>query len=120
MESKEYTYNELMQMQEQAIRRVRDMQERARITLEEHSPVQEDKKPPEAEKKIERPVTNSEQPKRTARPEPVPKKPGNDKGMFGDLLKMDKDKALILPILMLLGKDTTDSILLIALMYIMS
>ena len=119
MESKEYTYNELMEMQEQAIRRVRDMQERARMTLEEHNPIHEERNT-ENDKPEETRSIQKEERKREPRPTPPPKKPNTDKGLFGDILKMDKDKALLLPILMLLGKGTADSVLLIALMYIMS
>ena len=39
---------------------------------------------------------------------------------FANLLNLDKDKAIILPLLLLLGKENSDNVLLLALMYIMA
>lgn len=39
---------------------------------------------------------------------------------IGNFLSLDKDKAMILPLLLLLAKENSDSVLLLALMYIIS
>ncbi len=110
--AQEYSYNDLVRMQEQAIRRVRDMQERARLTLQEQeSPVPEEEVSPAEptpvqEKKEEKPQLPMQKPK--------PQNP------LGNLINLDKDKAVILPLLLLLGKESSDNILLLALMYIMA
>lgn len=99
-------------MQEQAIRRVRDMQERARLTVQEQeSPVPEEESPP-----IETPPA---QEKKEEKPQPPLQKP-KLQNPLGNLLNLDKDKAVILPLLLLLGRESSDNILLMALMYIMA
>ena len=110
--AQEYSYNDLVRMQEQAIRRVRDMQERARLTVQEQgSPVPEEESPP-----IETP---SAQEKKEEKPQPPLQKP-KPQNPLGNLLNLDKDKAVILPLLLLLGRESSDNILLMALMYIMA
>ena len=107
--AQDYSYNDLVRMQEQAIRRVRDMQERARLTMngqEESSPVKDT---------AEEVVREEKEEKRSA--EAVREAPRNP---LGNLLNLDKDKAVILPLLLLLGKENSDNILLLALMYIMA
>lgn len=110
--AQEYSYNDLVRMQEQAIRRVRDMQERARLTMQEQeAPVPEEESPPDEavsaqEKKEEKSQLPLQQPR--------------SQNPLGNLLNFDKDKAVILPLLLLLGKESSDNILLLALMYIMA
>lgn len=128
----EYSYNDLVKMQEQAIRRVRDMQERARLTMQEHNDAQQMQRPESYEQpassydeQTEETKENhhSQQPENggqsrvqaTLKP-PAPKQ----QNPFGNLLNLDKDKAMILPLLLLLGKESSDNILLLALMYIMA
>lgn len=110
--AQEYSYNDLVRMQEQAIRRVRDMQERARLTVQE----QEVSAPAEEERAAEAVSVRSESKEKTAPPltRSVQKNP------LGNLLNLDKDKAVILPLLLLLGRESSDNILLLALMYIMA
>lgn len=111
--SNEYSYNELMQMQDKAIERVRIMQERARKTMEEnpieHLHIEEKQK--EAEEVKAEPVSA-----------PPPKAPNQSHGgiLSGLNLNMDKDKATVLPLLLLLMNEGADSLLLLALMYIMA
>ena len=111
--SNEYSYNELMQMQDKAIERVRIMQERARKTMEEnpieHLHIEEKQK--EAEEVKAEPVSA-----------PPPKAQNQYHGgiLSGLNLNMDKDKATVLPLLLLLMNEGADSLLLLALMYIMA
>lgn len=115
----EYTYSEIMEMQDKAIERVRQMQERARRTMVEN-PIEniplekvEDEKPqePSPEEVKAEPVENIS-----------PK--SNPRGMGGFLsglnLSLDKDKATVLPLLLLLMNEGADSLLLLALVYIMA
>lgn len=120
----DYSYNELMQMQEQAINRVREMQQRARKTAEESGdflaadiPVYSE--PPETEEAFEeKPVLL---PKKTV-PPPAQKKKPTLKGI-GSLLEkvnLEDDTALLLPLIILLAREGADEKLLLALLYIMS
>lgn len=129
---RDYTYSELMAMQEEATRRVHEMQQRARLTTEraqreikapvsiEPAPKQIYPKPelspePAKPKQIKLPVKTAEdncdnkQSKSLCKPEcPI-------KNIFGG---DNKDKSLILALLLLLGGD--DELTMLALLYIMS
>lgn len=119
---REYTYSELMQMQDKAIERVRQMQERARRTLESdpieplHIKEKEEKReepkkePPVEEVRAER-VTPPKNQSNGQRQSPFP---------FGLNLNLDKDKATVLPLLLLLMNEGADNLLLLALVYIMA
>lgn len=128
----EYSYNELMQMQENAIKRVQQMQERARQTIKNDPLFEHDFKENAEEKPQEKP---QERPQEKSQPEPeieenTPKAKAEKvntpnytpprSSPLSNLLTIDRDKAMILPLLMLLGKEGADSILLIALMYIIA
>lgn len=124
----EYSYNELMQMQEKAIRRVHQMQERARQTMKnnplpdlEFEEREEEKSQPDAQ----RPDTQGREapPQVKAEKVNIPNNNFPNQGRsnpLSNLLTLDGDKAMILPLLMLLGKEGADNILLIALMYIIA
>ncbi len=118
----EYSYNDLVKMQEQAIRRVRDMQERARLTMQEHNEG-EPPAPPvqQLAEKIEDNQDNTDKNENNSdiahQKESHTQKQSNP---LGNLLNLDKDKAIVLPLLLLLGKESNDNILLLALMYIMA
>lgn len=109
----DYTYSELMQMQDKAIERVRQMQERARLTMEQNPiediPIEKEEEEETAEE---------------VRAEPVkmpPKQKGHSGGILNGLnLNLDKDKATVLPLLLLLMNEGADSLLLLALVYIMA
>lgn len=151
--SQEYSYNELMEMQEQAIRRVKEMQERARFTLE-NNPLPElegeceectsqkgntcksadgkdkncDCRNNENRKKCDTAAysQNSSETKGHSvhKPDkansPHAENSSRTGGVLPDFLSLDRDKAVILPILLLLGRDSANNLLLLALMYIMS
>lgn len=126
----EYSYNDLVKMQEQAIRRVRDMQERARITMQEHDEAaqQIDEISEQEETVYEERVSEVSENTDAQTKDNDGSRKNQDKAKhisrqqnpLGNLLNLDKDKAVILPLLLLLGKESSDNILLLALMYIMS
>lgn len=107
--AREYSYSELMQMQDKAIERVRQMQERAKRTVEEN-PI--DVSLPETEKTEEE---TKNKPVFSSSPESIPKNPFPQGS-----IKTDKDKATVLPLLLLLMRDGADKLLLLALIYIMA
>ena len=124
----EYSYNELMQMQEKAIRRVQEMQERVRQTMK-NNPLPElefeertqEKPQPDTQKHDTR--SREEPPKVKAEKVNIPNNTLQNppkSNPLSSLLTLDRDKAMILPLLMLLGKEGADNILLIALMYIIA
>ena len=88
------------------------MQERARLTLQEQeASVTEEEAPPAEPTPV--------QEKKEEKPQPPMQKP-KPQNPLGNLINLDKDKAVILPLLLLLGKESSDNILLLALMYIMA
>lgn len=129
----EYSYNDFMQMQQQAIDRVREMQKKA-------SP--NDKPKPEPMHHVfAAPMENKPKPAVAvlSKPSPQPKKPpqfppfepqkkkpehkprqNKKQSPLSFLSNMDSDMSLILPLLLLLGKEGADNILLLALLYIIS
>lgn len=114
----DYTYSELMEMQDKAIERVRQMQERARLAVQSDPEADgEEKSQPE------------EAPLKEEEPENIPKAEIVDNNNnfqnhgsfpFGLNLNLDKDKATILPLLLLLMNEGADRLLLLALVYIMA
>lgn len=109
--AQEYSYSELMQMQDRAIERVRQMQERARRTIEADAPefINEEKEAQEETSPVAERVSSPPQYGRTA-----------DKKSIPFLSGTDKDKATVLPLLLLLMNEGADNLLLLALMYIMA
>lgn len=125
----DYTYTELMKMQNDAIRRVEDMQRRARQSAGL-----------EAEKKKEEPkVIVRDEPRRVPMPNDYLEKlkelaeesgkPHNNqvaeapkpekKDSFGDF-EMDSDTALLLSLVMLLSEEKADETLIMALLYMLT
>ncbi len=124
-----YTYQELMQMQNDAIKRVEEMQKRARSTagLEDNSV--ETKKSPEKGDRKEEPrhipmpegyLKKQEQPKNNDAPkrEPQQKSSFSLKLGNGDI-EIDSDKALLLSLILLLAEEQADELLLTALVYML-
>ncbi len=124
----DYTYQELMQMQSDAIKRVEEMQKRARTTagLDNDSP--EMKKSPEKGDKKDEPrhvpmpegyLRKQEQSKNdTPKNEPQQKSLFNLKLGSGDI-EIDSDKALLLSLILLLAEEQADELLLTALVYML-
>lgn len=123
----DYSYNELMQMQNDAIRRVEEMQKRARTTAGLESPPEIKKSPVEGDKR--------EAPRHIPMPEGYLKpqeKPKNmkDRGSTQPVpslrlslgnsdIEIDSDKALILALILLLAEEQADELLLTALVYML-
>ncbi len=124
----EYTYQELMRMQNDAIRRAEDMQMRARKTAGL------------GEEKQEKVFVPSQEPKRIKMPEGYlgnnqkrdsnqetkqnPPDSHNDafeklKSSFADIA-IDSDKALLLSLIMLLSEEKADELLIMALIYMLT
>lgn len=108
----EYSYSDLVKMQDQAIRRVREMQERARLTVREN-PIPE----------LETAVTEKDESESGTRTEaektvnaPKPQVPKEKKPPQPH----DKDRSILLPLIMLLSREGADNILMIALLYILA
>ena len=141
-----YNEEDFAEMQQQAIRRVREMQQRAKAfsemdekeqTEEEETVVSQSdaksragedlfffgKKPSadEAMPKRESMQKNGQQ-KLSQQAQRIRQKQHEQKpqGMLSSLFHLDSDVSLILPILLLLGREGADDILLLALLYIMA
>ena len=98
MPEREYTRQELHTMQQDAIRRVREMQRRAAAHLAQ-TPASEPPKP---------------------KPQPVPApSPGNPVSAMLDRLGPDKDTWLVLGLALLLYREGADSISILALLYLL-
>ena len=124
----DYTYQDIMQMQNDAIRRAEEMQKRARTTagLEAN---QSKNEPPQEPKRIPMPSgylqqNESHQPQKDAH---IPQQEGNVKAPFVERLKnglgdvnIDSDKALLLSLIMLLSQEGADELLIMALIYILA
>lgn len=142
--NEEYPKEDFQKMQQQAIDRVREMQKKA---IPEQQPKPQNQTRPsrffaQNEKKPERPPFQGQPNNRTPYREPnnpdsrrngsekcenvkeektPPKNPSFLSGNpFSSLLNMDTDMSLILPLVMLLGKDGADDMLILALLYIMT
>ena len=146
----DYTYNELMKMQNDAIKRAEDMQKRARESAgltknissetkqKEHIP---DKATPDEPKRIYMPADYIEKLKGFASSSSAEKHEQKEEGKkthkddtkkeasqdFSDNLKKirddintDADKALILSLILLLSEEGADEILIMALLYILT
>ena len=101
-------------MQEQAIRRAREMQQKARITIQEAEVTDIPEPPPQPESIPDEPPEKR-----------VPRKaqPRNRFSGFYSMLQRlpaDDDMTVILPIIMMLLKEGADEKLILALLYIMS
>ena len=133
----DYTYSEIMKMQNDAIKRVEDMQKKARKTagLEKEKeekarsnvPVQKPERVPMPNdylEKLKDYATNSSYSKKEdeAGNQPpksfVPQNSGNS-GFLGDF-NMDEDKALLLSLIMLLSEEKGDELLIMALIYMLT
>ena len=133
----DYTYSEIMKMQNDAIKRVEDMQKKARKTagLEKEKdekaqinvPVQTPESVPMPNdylEKLKDYATNSShtQKENEVSNQPpksfVPQNAGNS-GFLGDF-NMDEDKALLLSLIMLLSEEKGDELLIMALIYMLT
>ncbi len=115
----DYTYHELMQMQDDAIKRVEDMQKRARTTagLEETQTKSPPKESADRPRHIPMPggfLNNSG--KKTEKDD---NSPPFRLGLGNGDVEIDSDKALLLSLILLLSEEGADELLLAALVYML-
>ena len=142
----EYSYNDIMKMQNDAIKRVNEMQKRAKTVVEEineeKTQAREIQTPQNSQniKRVKMPddyldelksfastssyfEENKSEPKKCeyVKEKEQPAKQQNDmlKNILNDL-NMDSDKALILSLVLLLTEEKADEMLILALLYILS
>ena len=134
----DYTYAEIMKMQNDAIKRVEDMQKKARKTigLEKEAteksqgsvPVQKPERVPMPNdylEKLKDYATNSSHTEESKEQNnhiherSFTKQSIGDNGLFGDF-NMDEDKALLLSLIMLLSEEKGDELLIMALIYMLT
>lgn len=115
----DYTYHELMQMQNDAIKRVEEMQKKARVTagLDEKtvSPKSDERDKP---RHIPMPEGFLKQPQNAPQHEELPVKPLTLRLGNSDI-EIDSDKALLLSLILLLAEEQADEMLLAALVYML-
>lgn len=107
----EYSYSDLVKMQDQAIRRVREMQERARLTVKEN-PI-----PPLDNSTSFDNLPSGERVHSNTDSERTKDLPSGERVRNGSDLERSK---ILLPLIMLLSREGADNILMIALLYILA
>ncbi|MBQ8210315.1 MAG: hypothetical protein IJZ35_07030 [Clostridia bacterium] len=113
---REYTYQDMLRMQEDAANRVREMKKRAAIVVGEENDEKQRSAPqmPDEVKHISYPVELPE----AVQEEVHEEKKDNHAGIF-DILKNDKDAMLILALLAVLSDgEHQDRLMSLALMYL--
>lgn len=105
MASRNYTREEMMAMQKDAERRVREMQERSKSLVANEPPPPPP--PPSPPKPQPQPIHNE-----------TPVNKGFSEGLFPDI-KIDEEKALIIFLLIILARNGADMKMLIALGYLL-
>lgn len=122
----DYTYHELMKMQNDAIRRVEDMQKKARQTAglnkeekekkeKKEIPVQEPRRVPMPSDYLDNLKERNNQSNRRQENNPL----GNIKNLFGDI-NISSDTALLLSLILLLSEEKADETLIMALLYMLT
>ncbi len=128
----DYSYTELMQMQNDAIKRVEDMQRRARqsagLEKEAHLPATEIKK--DEPRRIPMPndylehlkifAESSNKKESTKIEESEKKSIEENKSHLPSGFNMDGDSALLLSLIMLLAEEKADETLIMALLYMLT
>lgn len=106
--------NEMRRMQQDAVRRVQEMQNRARQAVDP-SRIGKDSGSGQAS-----PANRENQPPHSSQETPVPASQLQGKGMSGilDTLMQDSERTLILVLILLLSSEKADMELLLALMYL--
>lgn len=122
----DYTYQELIRMQNDAIKRAEDMQARARKSagLEENDLTKKKNVPAQEPKRIQMPKGYLDIGTEREKSQEQPKETQNDffekiKNGAGEI-DIDSDKALLLSLIMLLSEENADELLIMALIYMLS
>ena len=119
----DYTYHELMKMQNDAIRRVEDMQKKARQTAglnkeekeKKEIPVEEPRRVPMPSDYLNNLKQRNNQNNRAQQSNPFE----NIKNLFGDI-NISSDTALLLSLVLLLTEEKADETLIMALLYMLT
>lgn len=113
----DYTYQDMLKMQEEAAVRVREMKKRAAIAVENDEKIStatEQKALPDEVKRISYPVELPEDALN------ISSQPQEERtGGILDIIKTDSDSMLILFILILLAQEETDHLTSLALLYLL-
>lgn len=123
--------NDFVKMQEQAIKRVREMQQKANPSqpnLQKENPQtqtkdmpRQDEQPKEGKLFEQEQKSNQEQPRKEEKPHYNENaKQERNHNPFANFLNSDADMSIILPLIFFLGKEGADDVLILALLYIMS
>ena len=130
---KDYSYTELKEMQDRAMERVRAMQQRASETVSRENSLQEEKPKPDAhteQNSYTKPHHIKMPPRESAEESRVNKAStgsnpasnfasANENSIIESILN-DPDRAMLLPLLLLLKSEGANEELLMSLLYIMS
>ena len=130
--------NDFVKMQEQAIKRVREMQQKANpsqpklqkenMQTQTKDMPRQDEQPKEGKLFEQEQKSNQEQPRKEEKPHYKEEKPHYNENAkqegnhnpFANFLNSDADMSIILPLIFFLGKEGADDVLILALLYIMS
>ena len=123
----DYSAQDMLKMQQDAVKRVQNMQQRARQTLQHQPPPHPNRGEPSGQSR----TPAHHQPQSTSKPPPehstalAPQQntPKKNHGLL-DMLNLksllkDSDTALILTVLLLIADNESDTMLLLALLYIL-
>lgn len=111
----DYTYQDMLKMQEEAARRVREMKKRAALAVEEDRPAPYAALPNEVKHisyPVELPPLRDEENRQT-------EEPSENKGGLIKFLTEDKDTMLILAVLAVVSQNDSDYMTSLALLYLL-
>lgn len=116
---RDYSYQDMLRMQEEAAYRVREMKKRATLALDEETqPVQKKLPLPDEVKHISYPVEIENSQDDEAITEEIQEKENPSSGIL-DFLTRDKDALLILSLIAVLATESNDSFTTYALVYLL-
>ena len=124
---KDYSYSELKEMQDRAMERVRAMQQRASETVSRENSLQEEKPKPDAhteQNSYTKPPRESAEESRGSKAStdgnPASNFASANENSIIESILNDPDRAMLLPLLLLLKSEGANEELLMSLLYIMS
>ncbi len=115
---RDYTYQDMLRMQEEAAVRVREMKKRATLAMDDENEQPQKKNAlPDEVRHISYPV-EIEKPEKKQEKDEVQEETDEHPGIF-ELLSKDKDALLILSLIAVLSSETQDYLMSCALMYLL-
>ncbi len=114
---RDYSYQEMLKMQEEAAIRVKEMKRRASIVSENEN--QPENKLPDAVKHISYPVSFDTEEEKKCDEQCKTEVSPMGKGGLLDIIKGDSDSFLVLFILLLISQEETDYLTSLALLYLL-